>query len=115
MKNEYYLNNKEKIKEYQRQYRLTHKEECKERNKQYKKKNRQSLNEYQNKWFLTPKGKLYRQKNWEDGKCRKYGLTVEQIEQMTNTQNGMCAICSKKFESSKDTHIDHNHTTNKVR
>lgn len=42
----------------------------------------------------------------------RYNLTPEQVEEMKKQQNHMCAICS---ETPKHWHIDHCHSTNKVR
>lgn len=42
----------------------------------------------------------------------RYGLTVEQVEQMERDQNGQCAVCRDVLANY---HIDHNHTTGKVR
>jgi hypothetical protein len=51
----------------------------------------------------------------ERTKERRYGITQEQFNQMLLDQNSKCKICSNEFKSSKDTHIDHCHNTNKVR
>ena len=51
----------------------------------------------------------------ERTKERRYGITQEQFNQMLLNQNSKCKICSNDFKSSKDTHIDHCHNTNKVR
>lgn len=44
---------------------------------------------------------------------RKYGVTKEDFQRMLAEQNGVCAICRET--SDKSLHIDHNHTTGKVR
>jgi YesN/AraC family two-component response regulator len=44
-----------------------------------------------------------------------YGLTKETYSELFKNQNGCCAICQIAFENTKHTHIDHCHTTNKVR
>ena len=48
-----------------------------------------------------------------------YGITLEEQEQMYLNQNGKCAICLQRFEdidNGKNTlHVDHDHTTGKVR
>lgn len=41
----------------------------------------------------------------------RYGISIEELEAMTEQQKGMCAIC--KVE--KGSHVDHNHVTGKVR
>ncbi|WEU67394.1 endonuclease VII [Xanthomonas phage JGB6] len=42
---------------------------------------------------------------------RKYGISKEQVEEMSKAQNGCCAICNQK----KKMVIDHCHTTGRVR
>ncbi len=44
-----------------------------------------------------------------------FGITVEDWARMFNAQAGKCAACRRYFESSKHTHVDHCHTTGKVR
>lgn len=48
-------------------------------------------------------------------KERRYGITQDQFDQMLVDQNNKCKICKNEFKNSKDTHIDHCHSTNKVR
>lgn len=46
-------------------------------------------------------------------RIRKYGLTVEEYEDMLRKQKGRCYICGNEpFET---LHIDHCHTTGKIR
>ena len=45
---------------------------------------------------------------------RKYGITIEQYEEMFLNQDESCAICKEK-SSATSWHLDHNHITNKVR
>jgi hypothetical protein len=51
----------------------------------------------------------------ERTKERRYGITQEQFDQMLVDQNNKCKICDNVFKNSKETHIDHCHSTNKVR
>ena len=53
-------------------------------------------------------GKKYRVK-------KEYGLTVEQVQKMSDMQEGKCAICSHVLGSTHQAQIDHCHTTGKVR
>ncbi len=52
---------------------------------------------------------------------RAYGITVEQLEELNVKQNGLCAICQKpETKKRKDgtlwsLHVDHSHSTGKVR
>lgn len=42
----------------------------------------------------------------------RYGLTIEQVEELRASQGGSCAVCKKEL---KKFHIDHDHNTGKVR
>ena len=44
-----------------------------------------------------------------------YGITVEDKTAIIERQNGKCLICLNDFKGPKDTHLDHCHTTGKVR
>jgi len=46
----------------------------------------------------------------------RYGVEWSDIEKLYKQQNNSCEICKKQINlMSKDTHIDHCHTTNKMR
>jgi hypothetical protein len=46
---------------------------------------------------------------------RKFGLSLEQYEEMLASQNGGCAICGDPPEEGTSLHIDHDHDTGEVR
>lgn len=46
---------------------------------------------------------------------QKYGITIEEYEQMLAQQKGRCMICRKKPSDSKKLAVDHCHKTGKVR
>jgi hypothetical protein len=47
---------------------------------------------------------------------RKYGMTIEQYNEMFEAQNGLCAICGYKFgQKNGDCYVDHCHSTKIVR
>ncbi len=46
---------------------------------------------------------------------KEYGLTREEYEELRNKQDSKCAICSNTFISDTKTHVDHCHSTGKVR
>jgi len=52
-------------------------------------------------------------------RCKKFGITVEQYEQMIVQQENRCAICSKHYDDfngrGKNFHIDHCHESGEVR
>ena len=68
---------------------------CKICSKQYIKNNPQ----YRQKWYFK----------------RYYGITFEEKQAMLTQQNNCCSICKNPFPNEKATHIDHCHTTKKVR
>jgi hypothetical protein len=45
----------------------------------------------------------------------KYGITLAQKTEMFQRQSGKCATCPFVFESVSSAHVDHCHTTGKVR
>lgn len=47
---------------------------------------------------------------------KRYGITLAQRNEMLKNQNGCCAICGKhEMEFKKSLHVDHNHSTKRVR
>jgi hypothetical protein len=47
---------------------------------------------------------------------RRYGITLEQYEELHSKQNGQCAICNRKEEEfHKKLSVDHNHKTGEIR
>lgn len=46
---------------------------------------------------------------------RKYGLTLEQYEEILSKQEGICVICHKPCPTGKRLAVDHKHETDKVR
>lgn len=45
----------------------------------------------------------------------KYGLTSEQQWELLTSQDGKCASCGEPLKPGKDTHLDHDHVTNRAR
>jgi hypothetical protein len=45
----------------------------------------------------------------------RYGITLETKQNMIAAQNNQCAICKDELINSKDTCVDHSHTTGKIR
>lgn len=62
----------------------------------------------------------YRQgkgKKSEAHRRQRYGLTLEDVELLIAAQGGVCAICGEDVSAHNGcaTHVDHDHTTGKVR
>ena len=45
----------------------------------------------------------------------QYGITLEEFDNKRSMQQHKCAICGNEFKSTKDAHLDHCHTTKKIR
>lgn len=72
-------------------------------------------NGYYNAWAALNKDKIKDINKLKRIKA-EYGLSPSIVEQIWNEQNRQCAICKEYIELwSKNTHIDHNHETGRVR
>lgn len=69
----------------------------------YREENREKVNE------------RARLDNRNSGLKRTYGITREEFLQIKELQNNRCAICFTDNNGKRDFHLDHNHTTKKVR
>ena len=98
------MRTKEQIKEYQRQYREKHRDKARETSLKWREKNLTRSREYARR-YRTYEGSTY----YED----KYGITMAERDAMYEFQKGLCGVCG---ESLKDAyHVDHDHTSGKVR
>lgn len=64
-----------------------------------------------NEWKLRGKIPSSTRRKWM--LKSRYGITPEQFNEMSDLQNNECAICFKQLFNKA--HIDHNHSTGKVR
>ena len=48
-------------------------------------------------------------------RLKTYGIGASQLQRMLDEQDNRCLICRDVFESSKATHVDHDHSTGEVR
>ncbi|SRR5258708_4996811 len=55
----------------------------------------------------------YRRQSWK--LKNRYGITVEEKENMRIEQKNKCAICKNEFRNEKDVCVDHDHKTDQVR
>ena len=46
---------------------------------------------------------------------RKYGITIEQYDEMLASQGGVCAICEREPNPNISLHVDHDHETGRIR
>ena len=81
----------------------------KEQNRRYYEKNRERI--------IKQNGE-YKKKNPQVGRKhhlkKNYGITPEDFDRMMEEQDGKCALCGVEPQS-KALHVDHCHTTGKVR
>jgi len=61
------------------------------------------------RWYKANPAKM-REANW-----RKYGIPVEEARQRLAAHNGTCECCGSAKFSGKGWHLDHDHTTGKIR
>lgn len=52
---------------------------------------------------------------YQEYRVQKYGLTIDQYDEMLTKQNYCCKLCKSELDMGKHTHIDHCHDTGEVR
>jgi len=109
---EYYKNNKDKFKEQQKKTRHiknARRRELYATNPEYRENMLKSAKEQAKK---RPETRQKREL------LQNYGITIEQYKEMLTNQNESCAICGNKsalINKAQRLHVDHCHTTGKVR
>lgn len=113
------------LKRYQKKYRNSHKEKARaygviwraankvkitELNRAYSKENAIKIRKRVKAW--TSKNPKRAFNNWLKS---KYGITYLEYDKMVKAQRGVCKICSQKGKINRRLHIDHCHTTGRVR
>ena len=118
-----------KRRETQREYYQMHSEKIKLRKKKWRDANPDYNKQYRIK---NAEQEKIRAKNWaaknperiksigRKSQLKKYGLSIEEYQEMLKIQGGVCAICLKaesvKLRGNvKSLSVDHNHTTGDVR
>jgi hypothetical protein len=112
---------KEKKKKYREEYNLKNKEILKQKRiahraekKKYNDDHREHLDECQ-RINRTNNIEKYRRKEKNYNLKKNYGINIDQYNDMLKKQKNKCLICHNEFKPMKNTHVDHNHTTGKVR
>ena len=111
----YYQKNKQTIIHKQKIYAEENKEDIRRYKKVYGKiyghKNKEKLNEKQRKYRKNNPGKTH-----EQGLMRFFNMTADDYKKIFNEQNGCCAVCgTHQSDLPKRLHVDHCHTTQKIR
>lgn len=86
------------------------------KNAEYKQRNHEQVAEYYRSYRQTNKGRWTRSP--EDRRAenlRKYNITIEDYDMLEAQQSNLCAICRKPSTNRRRLHVDHCHTTGKVR
>ena len=102
-KREWYLENKESVREQAKRWKEANPERWKEVQTLWRQKNAHRIKLYE-------KGSQQKQ-----NLKRKYNLTIEQYDQMLQTQAGVCAICEQPCSTGRRLSVDHDHITGKIR
>ena len=96
-------------KEESRKYYLKNKD----KKKQYYLDNRERIRNRISGWGKTSAGK---ESNRKAKLLKHYNMTIEQYDSILKEQNNCCKICSThESEFDKRLHVDHCHTTGKIR
>jgi hypothetical protein len=101
------------------------KERKREGDKKYQRKNRKKLKAYKKKYYTSHKEELraayrtYQAMHKDEIKAyqlqRTYGISWEEYTDKLRESKGLCASCGRSFKDGRDTCLDHNHETGKVR
>jgi len=131
---ERYEKDKERRREYMRGYQQKNKEKANEANRRWRAKNPEKSREYfrlkareryklkneecraygREYYYRTGKSKRTPERRFKEALKRNYGLTVEQYNQMVSDTGGKCPICTDELVQGR-IHVDHCHTTGRVR
>ena len=82
------------------------------RAKKWREENLERFQANQRRMRSTPEGKL---RSRAGHLMRKFGMTIEQYDAMLEAQSGGCFVCSRSPREDISLHVDHDHSTGKVR
>ena len=82
------------------------------RARKWREENLERFQANQRRMRSTPQGKLRERAGHLK---RKYGLTVEQYDEMLATQGGGCFICGRPPREDISLHVDHDHCRGNIR
>ena len=96
-------------------YYKAHKEEIKERQKKWRKAHKREIQQYNKQHWEKYKHKRNKSEIKEWNLKRLYNITLDQFNQILESQDNRCAICGKEFTENNPPCVDHNHETKQVR
>jgi hypothetical protein len=103
MTSRYYLANKEKILKRQKQYKINNPDKVSEHNKARRLRHGDNIKELDKKYN-------------NNRLPHKYGITIEQYNEIFDKQGGKCSICGRhQSDLRRRLCVDHNHATGKIR
>lgn len=118
----YYKDNPEKVKAYAKKYYEENSSRILELRKARKKgKSTKSLYKTTSKQRLKQSEYYYNREGWKKHKEKVWAsrgmknFTYKQFEEMKKTQNNKCYICNNHPTNNQSLHVDHDHSTGKVR
>jgi hypothetical protein len=82
--------------------------------RKWREKNRERHNELARESHKR-NGHKHKDRNINSHLMRSFGITLEQKRAMVVSQGGVCLICLEPFKSARSTHVDHCHSTKRVR
>lgn len=100
---EYRRANKDRFHAYAKEYRMVHKDKVSKYNATYRAAHQDELNESNRERAQEKQYYL-----------KRYGMTVDDYDEMLEAQGGVCAVCGRT-NGSKRLAVDHNHETGEVR
>lgn len=98
-KREWYLRNKEKVKQQATEWRKNHPERWKEAQREWQRRQPDRVRAHARKQRLKS----------------AFNISPEQYDEMFNQQQGTCAICEKPERTGKRLAVDHHHHTGQIR
>lgn len=96
-----------------RAYHAANKEKVSARKKRYYQENREKILEQ--KRASREEDAKTPQLSERKARVKRYGISVEQYDEMLQRQNGVCAICQKECQLGVSLGVDHDHKTGRVR
>ncbi len=128
-RHQYYLLNKESIKQKSHERYMANREKAKQQNIEYRKKHKDRLHNLQREDRKNnPEKYLKRNQRWRSAhreQCakmtrtnwlrRRYGISPDEWEMIFQAQGNRCAICKSDTPGKQSWHLDHDHSTGRVR
>ncbi len=123
-KHRHYVANKARYRANEKKWREENKDAAAEYVAKWTRDNRERLRAYHKQWRDKNPDKVkvpYEKKRAQ--RLKKFGLTLDQFNQMYAKQEGLCGICEEPFkyyalggpDKKEAVCVDHSHTTGKVR